>query len=72
MLEKLIETDDWQGIVTSSRIHNRDDSSMASSLPGESQVDGLLSLATEKEGDFGDRLDEDLSLATDMAHSSNI
>jgi len=72
MLEKLIETDDWQGIVTSSRIHNRDDSSMASSLPGDSQVDGLLSLATEKESAFGDGLDEDLSLATDMAQAGNI
>lgn len=67
MLEKLIETDDWQGIVTSSRIHNRDDLSMASSLPGESQVDGLLSLATDKEGPTTDGLDEDLSLATDVA-----
>ncbi len=61
MLEKLIETDDWQGIVTTSRIHNRDDSSMASSL----QDEGLLSLATEREGAYVDGEDEDLSLATD-------
>lgn len=35
MLEKLIETDDWQGIVTSSRIHNGEDSSMANSDAGD-------------------------------------
>jgi len=35
MLEKLIETDDWQGIVTSSEIHNREDSSMANSDAGD-------------------------------------
>jgi hypothetical protein len=69
MLEKLIETDDWQGIVTSSRIHNRDDSSMASSLQGESQVDGLLSLATERDGPSGEPIDEDLSLATELTRS---
>jgi len=43
MLEKLIETDDWQGIVAASRItggNYEDSSSMASSLPGG------LSLAT--------------------------
>lgn len=64
MLEKLIETDDWQGIVTASRVHNRDeDSSMTPSLVND-QVDGLISLATEnKEIDA----DEDISLATDIA-----
>ena len=63
MLEKLIETDDWQGIVTTSRIHNRDDSSMASSF----QDEGLISLATDREGGAGfeDGEDEDLSLASD-------
>lgn len=45
MLEKLIETDDWQGIVSTSRLHNRDDSSMASSaLDDDSEVpEDLLS-----------------------------
>jgi len=33
-LERLIETDDWQGIVTATRIHHRnEDSTMASSIP---------------------------------------
>ena len=36
MLEKLIETDDWQGIVTTARIYNKDDSTNASeSIQGE-------------------------------------
>jgi len=55
MLEQLIETDDWQGIVSDSRIHNRDDSSMADSsiadssmtssvyLPDDKKVESLLS-----------------------------
>lgn len=45
MLEKLIETDDWQGIVSTSRLHNRDDSSMASSaLDDDSEIpEDLLS-----------------------------
>jgi len=61
MLERLIETDDWQGIVTTSPLHNRDDSSIASSAFGVGG-DGLISLATERdEGDVDD--DEDLSLA---------
>ncbi len=47
MLEKLIETDDWQGIVTASRLHNGEDSSMATST--EAGDDGM-SFATE-EGD---------------------
>jgi len=45
MLEKLIETDDWQGIVSSSQLHNSEDSSMASSIrDDDSEVpDSLLS-----------------------------
>ncbi len=50
MLEKLIETDDWQGIVTASRIHYGEDSSMATSTEAGDRDDGLMSLGTE-EGD---------------------
>lgn len=34
-LERLIETDDWQGVVGSSMIHNAEDSSLHSSTTGE-------------------------------------
>jgi hypothetical protein len=34
-LERLIETDDWQGVVSSSMIHNAEDSSLHSSTTGE-------------------------------------
>ena len=37
MLEKLIETDDWQGIVTNARIYNIDDSTNASESIQESR-----------------------------------
>lgn len=69
ILEKLIETDDWQGIVADSLKNrtNGDDSSMNSSLDGEiTHTDGLLSLAPEKdEEEEAAKLDEDLSFATD-------
>lgn len=69
MLEKLIETDDWQGIVTTSRIHNREDSSMASS---SFQDEGMLSLATDREEEDDDDMeDEDLSMATDAKKPLN-
>jgi hypothetical protein len=34
-LERLIETDDWQGVVSSSMIHNAEDSSLHSSTTGD-------------------------------------
>lgn len=34
-LERLIETDDWQGVVGSSMVHNAEDSSLHSSTTGE-------------------------------------
>ena len=50
MLEKLIETDDWQGIVTSARIYNKDDSTNAS----ESIQGDRMSVVTGDSSTLGD------------------
>lgn len=70
MLEKLIETDDWQGIINDSRIHSlKDDdySSMVSSVneeASEGDNESYFTVSTGPAQANEQRLDEDLSLAS--------
>lgn len=67
MLEKLIETDDWQGIVTDSRIHGLDDSSSSMGSSTNEDLDGdsdTFYSGASNHDDKEEELDEDLSLAT--------